>query len=335
MRLITRIAATWGVAVAALSLASPAQAGLTLTAAGTSDGFSLTTFADFHTITGGGCCGGPFGLAVAANGNVLVSVSGTRYVFNNVDGQSPGSALSSTGSSSGTQAYARAGGIAYGGNGGNFVQFNNDGTVNHVLTGVPSPYLGMWGAPNGHIIATSGAGLIDIDPLGAGGAGTYRVINAFGNGDGVTVSPDGLTAFVEQSGGIQGYNIATGALSGAFISVPGSSADGTGVITGGALNGDLVINNNNGDVDLWDFGSSSIIKLATGASPFGADRGDYVAIDTKGCLLLDEGNHVDRLCLKGASIGDPNGNHLPEPTSALLVGAALLGLGAAARRRRA
>lgn len=134
MRLITRIAATWGVAVAALSLASPAQAGLTLTAAGTSDGFSLTTFADFHTITGGGCCGGPFGLAVAANGNVLVSVSGTRYVFNNVDGQSPGSALSSTGSSSGTQAYARAGGIAYGGNGGNFVQFNNDGTVNHVLT---------------------------------------------------------------------------------------------------------------------------------------------------------------------------------------------------------
>lgn len=117
--------------------------------------------------------------------------------------------------------------------------------------------------------------------------------------------------------------------------MPGGSADGTGVITGGALNGDLVINNNNGDVDLWDSGTHSIITLATGASPGGADRGDYVAIDTKGCLFLDEGNRVDRLCLAGASIGDPNGKHLPEPTSALLVGAALLGVGAAARRRRA
>ncbi|MBV8034468.1 PEP-CTERM sorting domain-containing protein [Roseateles sp.] len=333
MRSFTRIAAIWGFAAAAIALSTPAQAGLTLTAAGTSNGFSLSTFANFSSITGGGCCGGPFGIAVSGGGNVLVSVSGTRYVFNNADGQVPGSALGTTGSSSSTSAYARAGGLAYGADGGHFVQFKDNGTVDHVLTGVsPGPYLGMWGAPNGHIIATSGAGLIDIDPLAAGGAGSFRVINgAFG--DGVTVSPDGLTAYLEQSGGIQGYSIATGAPVGPFISVPGSSADGTGMIIGGALNGDLIINNNNGDVDLWNFGSSVMTKLATGASPFGADRGDYVAIDTKGCLFLDEGNHVDRLCLAGASIGEPNGNTVPEPVSAVLVGAALLGLGAARRRR--
>ncbi len=334
MRLLTRIAAIWGVAAAALTLAGPAQAGLTLTAQGTSNGFTLTTFADFSNITGGGCCSGPFGIAVTGNGNVLVSVSSTRYVFNNTDGQTTGSAIGTASSNSSTAAYARAGGLAYGAHNSQFVQFKDDGSVDHVLSGVSTnPYLGMWGAPNGHIIATSFAGLIDIDPLAAGGTGSFRVINGV-FGDGVTVSPDGLTAYVEVSGGIQGYNIATGAPAGAFISVPGSSADGTGVIIGGALNGDLIINNNNGDVDLWDFASSTMIKLATGSSPGGADRGDYVAVDTKGCLFLDEGNHVDRLCLAGASIGDPNGNNVPEPASALLVGAALLGLGGVVRRRR-
>ncbi|HEY1131306.1 MAG TPA: PEP-CTERM sorting domain-containing protein [Roseateles sp.] len=333
MRTFTRIAAIWGFAAAAVALSTPAQASLTLTASGTSSGFSLTTFADFSSVTGGGCCNGPFGVAVSGNGNVLVSVSGTRYVFNNTDGQAPGTALGTTSSSSFTAAYARAGGLAYGADSGRFVQFKDNGAVDHVLTGVtPGTYLGMWGAPNGHIIATSGSGLIDIDPLAAGGAGSYRIING-ALGDGVTVSPDGLVAYLEQSGGIQGYSIATGAPVGPFISVPGNSADGTGMIIGGALNGNLIINNNNGDVDMWDFGTSTMITLATGSSPFGADRGDYVAIDTKGCLFLDEGNRVDRLCLAGASIGEPGGgNTVPEPAAMLLVGAALLGLGATRRR---
>ena len=68
----------------------------------------------------------------------------------------------------------------------------------------------MWGNPiTGHIEASSGAGLIDIDPLANGGLGSFRVINASGDGDGVSVSPDGKTVYSEQ-GNIQGYDIATG-----------------------------------------------------------------------------------------------------------------------------
>src|ERR1051326_862970 len=80
---------------------SASAAGLTLTAAGIADGFSVSTFA---TLVPGnsGCCGGPFGLAISANGNVIVNVGGTatRYAFADTDGQTPGSALNSTASGS-------------------------------------------------------------------------------------------------------------------------------------------------------------------------------------------------------------------------------------------
>ena len=73
------------------SVAGPASATLTLTPTGIADGFTLTTFATFPT---SGCCSGPFGMAVTNNGNVIVSLgSGPLYVFPNVDGQSPGTAL--------------------------------------------------------------------------------------------------------------------------------------------------------------------------------------------------------------------------------------------------
>ena len=128
------------------SVAGPASATLTLTPTGIADGFTLTTFATFPP---SGCCSGPFGMAVTNNGNVIVSLgSGPLYVFPNVDGQSPGTALFTQSSNSGTAGYATAGGQAYGWQSSQFVQFKNDGTVDHVLTGVtPGPYLGAWGNP--------------------------------------------------------------------------------------------------------------------------------------------------------------------------------------------
>lgn len=306
---------------------------LTLTPAGIADGFTLTTFATTNP-GNTGCCSGPFGVAVASNGNIIVSTGSpnNRYVFADVDGQTTGSALHTvTPSSSSTVAYATAGGHAYGGVGGHFVEFNDDGTVNHILTGVtPGTSLGMWGNPvNGHIIATSGSGLIDIDPLANGGNGSFRIINSQ-FGDGVSVSPDGTIVYLEQ-GNIIGYSIATGAQ--VFNSGPlaGSSGgpDGTGVITSSnALNGMIVVNFNGngvntGEIGLLDPVTKNLVIIANGGT-----RGDYVSPDTNnGSLFLDYSDVVYRLsCGPDCAIGGPPPpppSGVPEPGTWGLIAAGL------------
>src|SRR5215470_2229302 len=210
------------VLAAGLTFSNPASATLALTPSGIADGFTLSTFA---TMDPGntGCCGGPFGVAVSGS-NVIVSngLNNSISVFADVDGQTSTNGLPPTsalfnipGAGTGTVAMATVGGVAYGSNptNGRFAQYNTNGTRNHDLTGVPQTvFLGMWGAPNGHIIATSSGGLIDIDPLANAGLGSSRVINAGLFPDGVSVSPDGTTAYVENGGVIQAVNIATGVL---------------------------------------------------------------------------------------------------------------------------
>jgi len=225
---------------------------LALTSAGTTDGFTLTTFAT--TDPGNtGCCSGPFGVAINNTSPATVLVGngfGTAYVFSDTDGQTTGSALFTQSTNSFVVAYATVGGHAYGSQsqGGQFVEYNANGTVNHILTGVSAGSdLGMWGNPvNGHIIASSSAGLIDIDPLANGGLGSFRVINSGLFPDGVTVSPDGTTAYVENGGTIQAYRISDGALLATYSSFGSlSGPDGSGVITStGALNGDIIVNFN-------------------------------------------------------------------------------------------
>lgn len=313
-----------------LGVSLPAHAILTLTVDAVGLGFSLSTFA---TLNPGNTGFGPFGVAVASNGNVIVSnyPTSTRYSFANVDGQTTATALSSTSSNSSTAAYATTGGQAYGVQNGSYVQFNPDATVNHALTGVTaSPYLGMWGnLTNGHLIATTFSGLVDIDPLANSGAGSFRVINR-ATGDGVSVSPDGKTAFLETSGGFSTYDIATGALG---YSVGGfAGADGTGVITStNTLNGNVVINTNNGQVWMYDPDTTARTLLASGGT-----RGDYVSPDpTTGTLFLDYSEAVFRLgCGAGCGIGAPPVTDVPEPETYALMLAGLGAIGFVSRRRK-
>jgi PEP-CTERM motif len=316
---------------------------LTLTSQGIADGFTLSTFAT--TNPGNiGCCGGPFGVAMTSNGNVLVNTgSGAAYIFADADGQTTGSALFTRVSTSGTSAAAIAGGQTYGSQSGHYVEFNPNGTVNHVLTGVTAfTDLGMWGNPvNGHIIAQSGSGLIDIDPLANGGQGSFRVINGGVFGDGVTVSADGKTAYVEVGGEIVGYNIATGAaifVSGGFAALSGP--DGSGIISSlNNLDGDIIVNFNGngfntGGIGLLNPSTDAFTVIATGGT-----RGDYVAPDTKnGTLFLDYSDTVERLsCGKNCSIGGsvtPTGSTVPEPETLTLMGTGLTLLAAMLRRTR-
>lgn len=317
-----------GMIAAAALLAVPANATLVLTGAGTADGFSLSTFATTNP-GNTGCCNGPFGVAVDGAGNVQVGLgSGSHYVFANTDGQTIASALYTTSVNTYVGAFASSGGAVYGStDGGSFYKFNNDGTVadSDAFPGLSSA-LGMWTNPvNGHIIAESGVGLVDIDPV----AKNWRVINNSIFGDGVSVSPDGTVAYVAFSSCIQAVTIATGAM-GTCYNTSGD-ADGTGIISGGAFDGYIVANTNDGNIDLIDPMSNTYVTIASGGT-----RGDYTSPDpTNGSLFLTYGDMVARLsCPNCSFVGPPPPPAVPEPDTLSIFAAVLAGAAFVGRRRR-
>ena len=118
------------IACAVVGGAQPAGATLALTPDGIADGFVLSTFATTNP-GNTGCCSGPFGLGVNSAGNVLVNTgSGTLYVFPDVDGQTPATALFTQSSNNFVGAFTSVNGTVYGStDGGNYESFNLDGTV--------------------------------------------------------------------------------------------------------------------------------------------------------------------------------------------------------------
>jgi hypothetical protein len=306
-------------------LSSAVQAGLVLTSAGVTDGFSLSTFASGFpsrsTI-------GPLGIAVNSAGKVIVNSSGDgkNYIFNDTNGQTPATALSSVSGANYPAAYAFSNGSVWGSTGfstGQLIKLNNDGTTATTYN-VPVSQ-GLWTNPvNGHLLATGSQGIIDIDVSGA--TPTYRSVNLSVFSDGVTVSPDGTIIYTN---GVGGYRISDGVQVYANVIVPG--ADGTGVISGGALNGDIVVNTNSGELWLLDaLGNKTLIAN-------GGSRGDYVAPDySDGTLFVTQTDSILRLTLAGGGIGGPPVvGGVPEPSTWAMMLLGFAGVGFIAYRRKA
>jgi DNA-binding beta-propeller fold protein YncE len=329
---LARFATSASLAVCLACGASPAHSALALTQAGIDAHFSLSTFVSGYNFPGQY---GPLSQGIAG-GNVITGSVGDHniYVFKDVDGQTLASAVSATPYSCQTSncnfALATAGGQIYGAQafGGIYEHFAADGSFSPIpnLTAANlRGFLGMWANPsNGHLIAASNQGLVDIDPI----AGSFRVINGGLFPDGVTVSPDGTIAYVEAGGTVQSYSIATGTLLHTFFT--GHSPDGTGVIVGGPLNGEVVVNNNDGTVGLLDptkpdGDPKQFIVIASGGT-----RGDFVSADTNnGTLFLSQTEEVARLsCGVGCSIGSIP---VPEPATWILL---ILGIAALTLIRR-
>jgi hypothetical protein len=318
-------------AVVAITLVAngPARAGLTLTAAGIADGFTLSTYA-----SGGSSSNYAF-LAAAplSNGNLAVIdyQDGLLKSYADVNGQTYGSALQTVSfpnavniANAGGQTYATRLSVSGG-------LYRVDSSLNLTpvtVTGGFTPAYGFAGNPvTGHLLAygtgSSGAGVYDINPL----TGAATLIVSGGNFDGVSVSPDGTTVYVEANGNsILGYNIATHAQ--VFSASSSHAPDGTGVISGGTYNGYVIANNNDGTVSLIDPTGTTQTIIASGGS-----RGDFTSPDTNdGTLLLSEYGFMYRLQAPGGTFG---GGAVPEPASLTLFG--ILGASVAAygwRRRK-
>ena len=152
------------------------------------------------------------------------------------------------------------------------------------------------------------SGVYQIDPSNG------YAITAIGNPrfvDGVSVSPDGTKAYAEFNGYIKAYSITTPTPNSpiaTYSSDIAHSPDGSGVISGGALNGQIVVSNNDGSIGLINPTNDTYTEIANGIG-----RGDIVGSDANnGTLLISGIPSVIRLGLTGAQIGAVDA---PEPAS--------------------
>jgi WD40 repeat protein len=318
------------VALTAMVGFSPANAALSLTAAGISDGFSLSLFVDL--VPASGFCCGPLGIATNNAGQVVLQnyPNGTNSVFTNVDNQHFSNALSSApfASTSYGAAIVNANGTLYAGNndqGGRVFVLNPNGSSAGQLPGSAPGIAGhgiTFNEATGHLVASSANGIFDINPATGGSS----LIVANGGVDGVAVSANGTTIFGAAGGQIFGWNYA-----GTLVYSSGGigSPDGIGIIHGNnPFSGFLVANGNDGNVYLLDpthTAPNSIIAA-------GGSRGDYVGVDsTNGSLFLTQTDLVMRLTC-GADCSFTANVPEPETYAMMLVGLGFLGV--VARRRK-
>jgi hypothetical protein len=187
---------------------------------------------------------------------------------------------------------------------------------------------------DGHLWVTTQVAsghIFDVNPL-TGAAFDWSAAHGNPNnnfGDGLTFSPDGKTLYTA-IGGVQGFNVATGAL--VFNSAPISGFPDGIALGAGSLAGLAFVNTNDGN--FWEVSlnnpSPGPVLIATGGS-----RGDFVSPDPyNNSLLLSQSDRVFRLTAppNGGFVGGPAAP-APATLAQLAAGAiALAGYGLGRRK---
>jgi hypothetical protein len=326
-----KIAAALMYALIAAILPRSAHAGaLSLTAAGTTEGFSLSTFATgFPTKSQTGLLIGPLGIGFNSAGEVLVSDRfGDVRLFPDTDGQDAGTV-------SPAQNYGdfSALGIVKLGNaiymathvGNAVIQINQNGTFNQtIVNGTTIARDIVVNPSNNHLFVSSQDGIWDVDPIAKS-----KVLVLSGQADGLAISGTTLYAARAFNGSnfnsIQGFQIGTWTQS--FDSGPIAGVDGI-AIGFGSLAGKIYGNTNFGDV--WEVSLANPNLQTLIAS--GGSRGDMVKVDpSNDSLLLTQSDRVVRLIAPEG--GGFASTAVPEPAAVTLMGIGLIAVIILSRRR--
>ena len=283
------------------------QGAFVLTAAGTSRGLGLSTFAsNFPTAAGLG----PFGIAFPTTGGVLVSdgPGNIRLFATNADNQNASAGV--IGQNYGfrnAHQMAQVGGAIYVAQApnGQVIQVNNNGTFNHVVaSGLPEA-AGLVASPTtGHLFASTlnTSRIVEIDPL------TNTVLRTLVNNyaDGLSISADGSILYGADgaSGHVFGWRTSDGVrvFDSGFIA---GGIDGT-AFGAGPLLGNIYVNTNGGTLVEVNLTTLAQTLIGTGGS-----RGDFVSVDpSNNSLLITQTDSILRIT--GPFQGTPP-NPVPAP----------------------
>ena len=210
-----------------------AQASMELTSGAQTDGFQLSTFAsDFPSfLAGEGQNGGPFGIAFAGNGTVLVTdLNGHIYVFpSDANNQTvSGATVGATYNSYDPLGMTQTGGKIYVGFQTSSVidQVSSTGTFVSTLASIPQPHGIVVNPTNGDLLVSSdsgsfsGGGISEVNPVSGAVTHIYSGVSF----DGLTT--DGVVVYAaREDGEVVGIRISDGAQvfdAGNFAGVTGS-----------------------------------------------------------------------------------------------------------------